>query len=275
MIASGWPVVAGLAVFAAAQVTSHPAALAPRRLGRLSPATEVRRPRSRRPLLLLAVAGAGLAISVVGAVTVVVLAVVAAGGSLALRRARRTRAHEQMSAAVVELCRATAAELRAGRHVTDAFVTAARAAPETLAEYLRPGVTIGRRGDVADLTAVVVACAANDGCAGLRKLAACWRVAAVSGAALAPAIDRVADALQDEIDVGRDVASALAGPKATVRVLAGLPVIGLLLGTAIGARPLDFLLHTGPGVGCLLAAGAFDIAGVTWAKRIARAPMLA
>jgi tight adherence protein B len=271
MTLTGGPLLAAIAVFAAAQVAAPHSANAVTRLSRLAPAPAVR---PRRRTLLLAVAGVVFAISVVGIVTVVIVALAGAGASLALRRQRRARSREQLGAAVVELCRATAAELRAGRHVTDAFATAALAAPAALAESLRPAVTVGRRGDAADLTAVVVACAARDGCGGLRKLAACWRVAAVSGAALAPAIDRVADALQDEIDVGRDVTSALAGPRATVRVLAGLPVIGLLLGTAIGARPLDFLLHTGPGLGCLLAAGTFDIAGVAWARRIARAPAL-
>ncbi len=99
---------------------------------------------------------------------------------------------------------------------------------------------------------------------------ACWRVAAASGAALAPAIDRVADALQDEIDLGREVTSIMAGPRATVHVLAGLPLIGLLLGTAIGARPIDFLFGSAPGVGCLFGAVVFDALGVAWARRIAR-----
>ncbi|HEY0870009.1 MAG TPA: type II secretion system F family protein, partial [Acidothermaceae bacterium] len=110
---------------------------------------------------------------------------------------------------------------------------------------------------------------AEPGSSGLRRLAACWRVAAASGASLAPAIDRVADALQDEIDVGRDVTSTLAGPRATVQLLAGLPVLGLLLGTAIGARPVEFLLGSGQGLACLIAAAAFDSCGVVWARRIA------
>jgi tight adherence protein B len=267
MTFTGLPTVAGLAVFAAMQMGRRPP-YAPQRLGRLSPAG----PSRRRPALLLGLAGAALAACVVGVLAVGSLSVIGICGFLALRHARRVRARDQMTAAVVELCRATAAELRSGRQVADAFATAAVAAPVALAESLRPAVTIGRRGDAADLTAVVIGCAAVDGCAGLRKLAACWRVAAVSGAALAPAIDRVADALQDEIDVGRDVTSALAGPRATVRVLAGLPVLGLLLGTAIGAHPVNFLVGSGPGVGCLLAAAVFDVVGVAWARQIAQAP---
>ncbi len=55
----------------------------------------------------------------------------------------------------------------------------------------------------------------------------------------------------------------MAGPRATVHVLAGLPVIGLLLGTAIGARPIDFLFGSALGVGCVVGAVVLD----AWALR--------
>jgi len=171
---------------------------------------------------------------------------------------------------VVDLCRATAAELRAGRASADAFAAAVKASPAQLAVLLRPAVAVGRRGDSGDLADAVVRVAATPGCDGLRAVVACWRVAAASGAALAPAIDRVADALQDEIDLGREVTSIMAGPRATVQVLAGLPLIGLLLGTAIGARPIDFLFGSAPGGGCVVGAVLLDALGVAWARRIAR-----
>lgn len=172
--------------------------------------------------------------------------------------------------AVVDLCRAMAAELRAGRASAEAFAAAVQAGPARLSDALRSAVAVGRRGDNADLADAVARVAAAPGCDGLRAVVACWRVAAASGAALAPAIDRVADALQDEIDLSREVASIMAGPRATLHVLAGLPVIGLLLGTAIGARPIDFLFGSTVGVGCLLGAVVLDGLGVVWSRRIAR-----
>lgn len=182
---------------------------------------------------------------------------------------RRARELRQTRVAVVDVCRATAAELRAGRASADAFAAAAGASPTRLAEVLRPALAVGRRGDTGDLADAVARVAANPGCDGLRAVVACWRVAASSGAALAPAIDRVADVLQDEIDLGREVTGIMAGPRATVQVLAGLPVIGLLLGTAIGARPIDFLFGSAPGVGCVLGAVVLDVLGVAWSRRIA------
>jgi len=171
--------------------------------------------------------------------------------------------------AVVDLCRAMAAELRAGRASAEAFAAAMQAGPTRLSDLLQSAVAVGRRGDNGDLADAVARVAETPGCDGLRAVVACWRVAAASGAALAPAIDRVADALQDEIDLSREVASIMAGPRATVRVLAGLPVIGLLLGTAIGARPIDFLFGSALGVGCVLGAIVLDALGVAWSRRIA------
>jgi tight adherence protein B len=186
---------------------------------------------------------------------------------LGFRRARELR---QTRIAVVDLCRAMAAELRAGRGSADAFAAAVQASPTRLTVVLQPAVAVSRRGDIGDLADAVARIATNPGCDGLRAVVACWRVAAASGAALAPAVDRVADALQDEIDLGREVTSTMAGPRATVHVLAGLPVVGLLLGTAIGARPIDFLFGSLPGAGCLLGAVVLDACGVGWSRRIAR-----
>ncbi len=54
-------------------------------------------------------------------------------------------------------------------------------------------------------------------------------------------------------------------------MLAGLPALGLLLGTAMGADPLRVLLHTGAGLGCLVIGGLLEGAGLWWALRIVRA----
>jgi tight adherence protein B len=268
--------VAMAAVLAAAGVawSGRPVAAVPRRIARLFPPALMMPSvdRHRRHLVTLAAVAAVACVVVVFAFGVVGAASLfggAAAVALAALRARKARERSENRAGVVDLCRAMAAELRAGRPSAEAFAAAAHGAPARLSDLLRSAVSIGRRGDAADLADAVAAVARSPDCHGLSRVVACWRVAAASGAALAPAIDRVADALQDEIDVARDVTSTLAGPRATVRVLACLPLIGLLLGTAIGARPAEFLLRSGPGVGCLAAATALDVAGVGWARRIA------
>jgi tight adherence protein B len=65
------------------------------------------------------------------------------------------------------------------------------------------------------------------------------------------------------------VASALAAPRATARLLALLPAVAVLMGTGLGARPLDVLLGTPVG-GLLLVAGlSLTAVGVAWTDRLA------
>ncbi len=211
--------------------------------------------------------------------TLALLAVVATVRPIT-KRVQIRAAERATSAATIELLRAVAAELRAGRLGGVAFAVAAEAAPEPLRSLVRPAAAVARRGDVTDLadalgTVVAPVSGASRrsklrGSEGLARLVACWRVAAASGATLAPAIDRVADGLQDDVELRRALTAALAGPRATVRVLAALPLVGLLLATAVGAQPVAFLLGSCAGFGCLAAAGLFDAAGIGWARRIAR-----
>ncbi|WP_425244574.1 type II secretion system F family protein [Streptomyces citrinus] len=105
---------------------------------------------------------------------------------------------------------------------------------------------------------------------GLHGLAACWRVAVDRGAGLAAGLERLAAALRAERDQRADLRAQLAGPWSTAVMLAGLPVLGLLLGSVLGARPLWVLLHTGPGIGCLVVGGVLEAAGWGWAVRIVR-----
>lgn len=53
----------------------------------------------------------------------------------------------------------------------------------------------------------------------------------------------------------------LAGPRATVRVLALLPLIGLGMGLLMGADPVGFLLGTPWGWACLVLAALLEAAG--------------
>ncbi len=101
-------------------------------------------------------------------------------------------------------------------------------------------------------------------------LAACWRVAVDRGAGLAAGLERLEGALRVERDQRADLRAQLAGARSTAVMLAGLPVLGLLMGSALGANPLRVLLHTGAGLGCLVTGGALEGAGVWWALRVVR-----
>ncbi|MFE5006349.1 type II secretion system F family protein [Streptomyces sp. NPDC056637] len=218
----------------------------------------------------------GAVVAVLGA-SVVPLVVGAAGVPLAARvrrdrEARRVR--ERRADAVISLCGVLAGEVRAGRQPGEALVVAVREEGET-----RAGVGGSRAGDGAvvaaarfggDVPGALREAARKPGAEGMLGLAACWRVAVDRGAGLAAGLERLAGALRAERDQRADLRAQLAGSRSTAVMLAGLPVLGLLLGSVLGARPLRVLLHTGAGFGCLLVGGVLEAAGLWWALRIVR-----
>ncbi len=239
-----------------------------RRLSALGPG------RPRDSLLGKAILGGVAAVVLLAVVGVTVTALAFGAGAVvgwAVTRARDRQAATAMRAAVVGLLRAVAGELRSGRPAGAAFAAAVELADPRLRAAVGPLAPIAARGDPAELSDLVREIASTEpGLIGLSRFAACWQVAASSGAALAPAIDRVADALHDELDFAESLAAALAAPRATVRLLAVLPLVGLVLGAVLGARPLAFLFGAPAGWCCLVVAIGFDAAGVFWSRRIAR-----
>jgi len=218
-------------------------------------------------LLTVAVAGgAVLALTLRSPVPVLAAPLVGYG----LRRWRRVVARSAAAAgnraAVVELCAALAAELRAGRPPVDALTRAAVGGRRAVA-----GRALAAAGRGGDLVTALRADAEQPGAEALRRLAACWQVAHGRGAGLATAVERLGDGLRSEQEHRRDVAAELAGARATARILAVLPLVGLLMGAGFGARPLDVLLRSPHGVACLLAGAVLVAAGLLWTERISRA----
>lgn len=223
------------------------------------------------PLLLAGMALGGLGLMLVlapaaagGAVVAVLVGVVVL---LRRRRWRAVRAEAQRRAAVMELCSALVAELRAGRPPQAALPLAA--AEVGLGEALAPALAALRTG--ADVAAALRAGADQSGAEGLRRLAACWHVAADTGAGLAVSVERVAVGLRTEEAVRREITAQLAGPRSSARLLAGLPVLALLLGAGLGSRPLEVLLGTPWGFAALVAGLLLSGLGLLWTDWLARA----
>ncbi|QTD99970.1 type II secretion system F family protein [Streptomyces cyanogenus] len=212
---------------------------------------------------------AGIVIALLGASVIPVVA--GAAGVPVLRRmrlarrARRTR--ERRADAVIALCGALAGEVRAGRQPGEALLRAARDSGG-LGDAQAAVVAAARFGG--DVPGALATAARQPGAEGLLGLAACWRVAVDQGAGLAAGLDRLDGALRAERDQRADLHAQLSGPRATAVLLAALPALGLLLGTAMGADPLRVLLHSGAGLGCLTAGAVFEVAGMWWAVRIVR-----
>jgi tight adherence protein B len=212
---------------------------------------------------------AGLALSVLGA-SVLPVAAGAVGVPLLSRVRRagaRRRARERRGDAVIALCASLAGEVRAGRQPGEALLVAARDSGGL--GGAQAGVLAAARFG-GDVPGALAAAARRPGAEGLLGLAACWRVAVDQGAGLADGLDRLEGALRAERDQRADLRAQLAGPRSTAVMLAGLPVLGLLLGAALGADPLHVLLHTGAGLGCLVAGAVLEGAGLWWALRVVK-----
>jgi tight adherence protein B len=70
--------------------------------------------------------------------------------------------------------------------------------------------------------------------------------------------------------LNREMAAALAAPRATTVLLAGLPLLGLGMGQAIGAHPFQFLLYQPFGWAVLLGAAVLDAVGLIVSRRISQ-----
>ncbi|MBX7553838.1 type II secretion system F family protein [Streptomyces sp. NPDC048665] len=212
---------------------------------------------------------AGLLLAVLGASLIPVVA--GAAGVPVLRRVRRARQaardRERRADAVIALCGSLAGEVRAGRQPGEALPQAAR---DTGGLGDAQGAVVAAARFGGDVPGALATAARQPGAEGLLGLAACWRVAVDQGAGLAVGLDRLDAALRAERDQRADLRAQLSGARATAVLLAALPALGLLLGTAMGADPLHVLLHTGAGLGCLTVGAAFEAAGTAWAARIVR-----
>ncbi|GAA2138514.1 hypothetical protein GCM10009760_19910 [Kitasatospora kazusensis] len=238
-----------------------------RRLGRVRSA----RPAWLVPDLLLVPVGIALSRAARSPVPLVG----AAAGVVPLRRWRQRRglANEagRRASAVIELCEGLAAELRSGATPELALHTVT-----TRTGSLRSGLGLeavarlaaGRYGG--DIPAALRHLAELPGGRGAAAVAACWHITAESGGGLVTGLDQLADALRAERALAEEIAGELAAPRTTVVVLAALPVVGLLLGAALGADPVRVLLHTPVGLACLAAGVLLEAAGLAWTARIIR-----
>lgn len=172
-------------------------------------------------------------------------------------RRRRTAERER----TIHALQGLAAELRAGQPPTVALQHAAGNPPVWPATIA--GIALG-----ADAARSLREDAQRDEL--LRPLAACWQVCQSTGSGLALAVERLAESARVAEEVRTELEAQLAGPRATARMLAGLPIIGLLLGMALGGEPLQWLLGTSVGWLCLLVGVALTMLGLAWTGRIAR-----
>jgi tight adherence protein B len=104
--------------------------------------------------------------------------------------------------------------------------------------------------------------------AALQRLAAAVRLSTRTGASLADVVTALEDDLRARERHAMELRSAVAGPRASALLLAGLPVLGLAMGSGVGADPWHVLTRTGTGQVLLVAGVALEVAGVVWSHRL-------
>jgi len=123
-----------------------------------------------------------------------------------------------------------------------------------------------------DVPDALAAASARPGMAALTKVAVCWRLAEGSGSGLADALERVSEGLRDDEELAAVLAAELATVRATGRLLATLPVLGVAGAAALGYPPQQLLLENPVGRVCLLLAMVLTGLGMLWLRWIASSP---
>lgn len=223
---------------------------------------------SRRAVPAMSALAAGPAFLLGGPVAAGIAAVYA---GLTARELVRRAAHKRVvagrAAALDGLC-ALVADLRAG--VPPAVVATHGAGSVPTGPPVR-SVGIGAPGESVrtGLSAGAVPTGPPVGDERIASLAAAvWRLAEQTGAPAADLLERIEADARTADRAARAAAAQAAGAQATAFLLAALPVGGIGLGYAIGADPLEVLLHTPVGAGSAVLAVVLQCAGLRWAQQL-------
>jgi tight adherence protein B len=175
-----------------------------------------------------------------------------------------------LEGALAELVAAIAAPLRAGVAPSVALAAAAPtcAHDPALGPLLRDLVEATRTGTSA--AAVWLRHAESQGSADLHFVGQAWGLSELTGAPLADALASGEEVLRARARGRERVASAAAGPRASMAVLCLLPASGPVVGAAVGVDPRSLYFSSPVAtasllLGLVLAAGAW-----WWSRRILR-----
>ncbi len=186
--------------------------------------------------------------------------------ALARRRtaARRSvRDGQEMAAALDVLV----SELRVGTHPVRAFEVAAQESGGTVAAAFRAVAARAVLG--ADVPAGLRSAGpTSDRPSDWERMAVFWQLASDHGLAIATLMRAAYLDIVERQRFRSRVEAGMAGARATASILAGLPVLGVILGQMMGARPVTFLISGGAGGWFLVIGVTLVCGGLLWADRI-------
>jgi tight adherence protein B len=217
------------------------------------------------PVLAAAIA-ATTAAAVSTALVAFLSAVLAAVAARAWQSRRRADHLDSQLRGLTDGLGALAAELRSGRPLsaaTDAAVAASgdEEGGRALARAVRAaagGPPEPSRPDEAVLAEA------------LGRISAAVVLSTRTGCSLAGVLSAVEDDLRARRRQRAELRAATAGPAASALVLAGLPLLGLAMGSGVGADPWQVLTTTRTGQVLLVTGVGLELAGLAWSRRLVR-----
>ncbi|WBP93454.1 type II secretion system F family protein [Mycolicibacterium neoaurum] len=228
-----------------------------------------RRPRRRRRISPAWLGAPATVLAMLWWEPTVVLACLLVAATVAHRR-RRAACRRAAVAEALQLRDALdvlVGELRVGAHPVAALSAAAGEVGGQVGDRLRTVSAHGRLG--ADIAVGLSSVAETSAIpAQWRRLALCWQLAHHHGLAVATLLRAAQHDIVERDRFRLRLDAGLAGPRTTAAVLAGMPVLGILLGQLIGAEPVRFLVAGGPGGVILLIGVALSCLGLYWSDRI-------
>lgn len=185
-------------------------------------------------------------------------------GIVAVERRRGRRRDERLAMAqrCEEYVMALAAEMSAGRGPAEALAAASSIDVPGAADAARARALGGDASDPLRQGAT------TPGAQSLRHVGAAWQLAAETGAPLADVLRRTTLLVREEVATIHEVEEQMAPVRATGRVLALLPLMGVLIGGGVGVNVPAVLLATTWGQLCLASALGLVAAGLWVIDRI-------
>ncbi|QBJ97015.1 type ii secretion system integral membrane subunit [Rhodococcus sp. ABRD24] len=181
------------------------------------------------------------------------------------RRRRAATLRDAARRAVLAGLDVVIGELRVGAHPAVACEAAAEECGGAVADVFRGAAARARLGGSA---ASGFAAASGLAARELARIAHAWTVAEHHGLALADLLQAARSDLMGRMRFRQRAEAGLAGARATAAVLAGLPILGVVLGQLMGASPVQVLFGGGLGGVLLVAGTVLTSAGLAWTDRI-------
>jgi tight adherence protein B len=121
-----------------------------------------------------------------------------------------------------------------------------------------------------DVAAALEADAHNPDLVALTDVALLYRISLTTGAPISQAVMRIINSVRDGQRRERTLAQETASTKATVVVLAALPLLGAAMGFGLGLNPLAWFMQSMLGALCLIIGVALEVLGWLWVRLLMR-----